>query len=56
MVHEMSITLKPRHFVGAKGLKSHFILISLIKDKYLLHNINEMTNIFYTILMMIKIW
>jgi hypothetical protein len=65
MVHGISITLKPRHsveakkprhFVEAKRLKSHFILISLIKDKYLLYNINEMTNISYTILMMIEIW
>jgi hypothetical protein len=56
MVHGISITLKPRYFVEAKRLKNHFILISLIKDKYLLYNINEMTNISYTILMMIEIW
>jgi hypothetical protein len=29
-------------FVRVEGLKSHFLLIELIRDKYILYNINEM--------------
>jgi len=34
-----------------EGLQSHFLLITLMKDKYLLHNIKWGTYISYTILM-----
>jgi hypothetical protein len=35
-----------------KDLDSHFLLLALIRDKYLLHNIKRETNISYTILKM----
>jgi len=35
-----------------EDLDSHFLLLALIRDKYLLHNIKKETNISYTILKM----
>jgi len=44
------ITPKPYHVIGIKGLESHFLLIELMMNKYLLYNIKLGTNISYTIL------
>jgi hypothetical protein len=41
MIYEVFITSKLCSFVGVEGLESHLLLITLMKDKYLLHNINE---------------
>jgi hypothetical protein len=41
VIQGVFITAKLIVFVGVEGLKSHFILIALMRDKYLLHNINE---------------
>jgi hypothetical protein len=32
---------EPCCFNGVRGLENHFLLIELMRDKYLLHNINE---------------
>jgi hypothetical protein len=42
---------EPCYFAGMEGLKSHFLLIAIINDIYLLHNIKWETNISYKILM-----
>jgi hypothetical protein len=42
MVHSVFIAPELYCFVGVEELKSHFLLIELIRDKYILHNINEM--------------
>lgn len=55
MVHVTFIILEPCCFDGMGELESHFLLIALIIDKYLLHNIKKETNIFYKILMTMKI-
>jgi hypothetical protein len=41
MFQGVFITLEPNFFVWVEGLKSHFLLIALMKDKYLLHDINK---------------
>ena len=44
MVREVFIALVPYCFGKVKGLESHFLLITLMRDKYLLHNINDDEN------------
>ena len=39
MVQGVFITLELCYFTEMEGLKSHFIFIAMIKNKYLLHNI-----------------
>jgi hypothetical protein len=41
MARGVFIIREPCHFDGVKRLEIHFLLIALIRDKYLLHNINE---------------
>jgi hypothetical protein len=36
------ITLKRYRFAEIEGLESHSLLLALMRNKYLLHNINEM--------------
>jgi hypothetical protein len=44
MVQGVFITSESCYFDGVEELKSHFFLITLIKDKYLLQNIKWWTN------------
>jgi len=39
VIHEVFIAIESCHFVGVEVLESHFLLITLMKDKYPLHNI-----------------
>jgi len=50
VVRRVFIAPVPYCFGGVEGLESLFLLITLMRDKYLLYNIKLMTNIFYTIL------
>jgi hypothetical protein len=54
MIWEVFIAPETCHFAGVEGLKSYFLLIALIKYKYILSNIKWETNIFYKILIKIK--
>ena len=42
---------EPCYFAEMEGLKSHFLRITIINDRYLLHNIKWETNISCKILM-----
>jgi hypothetical protein len=48
MIHEVFIIPEPYHFDGVKELESYFLLMVLIGNKYLLHDINKEKNISYT--------
>jgi hypothetical protein len=50
VVQEVFIVLKACHVVGIEGFDSHFFLLALMSNKYLLHNIKWETNIYSTIL------
>ena len=50
-VQGIFIISKSCHFARVECLKSHFLLIIIIKDKCLLHNIKRRTNISCTILL-----
>jgi hypothetical protein len=56
MIQVTFIILEPCRFDKVRGLESHFFLIILITNKYLLHNIKRETDIPYKILMTMKIY
>jgi hypothetical protein len=41
VVHGVFTVHKSYRFDGVEGLESYFLMITLMKDEYLLHNINE---------------
>ena len=51
MVQGIFIAREPYYFAGVESLKSHLLLIAIIKDKYILDNIKQKTHISCTILM-----
>jgi hypothetical protein len=54
LVQGVFIAPEPCHVAKMKELKSHFLMIALMRDKYLLQNIKWWKNIFYTILIRVK--
>jgi hypothetical protein len=50
MVQEVFIALELCYFAEVEGLKSHFFFITIIKNKYFLHNIKWETNVYCIIL------
>jgi len=41
IVHGVFTVPKSYRFDGVEGLESYFLMITLMKDEYLLHNINK---------------
>ena len=44
MVQVVFITLELYHFVKVDGLKSHYLMLALMRDIFLLHNISHNIN------------